>query len=78
MDLTIQQVHTYYNLVNSGKAPALEFPGIDNSPGGSFIITNLDENDKVYFFDAISKTKIYPGENTIKNIQDTIAKIKSL
>ena len=76
MDLTIQQVHTYYNLVNSGKAPQLEFSGVDTSPGGSFIIPQLDENDKVYFYDTLSKTKIYPGENTIKKIQDTIAKMK--
>ena len=78
MDLTIQQVHTYYNLVNSGKAPALDLPGIDNSPGGSFIMPQLDENDKVCFYDAISKTKIYPGQNTIDKIQEVVAKGKNL
>jgi hypothetical protein len=76
MELTIQQVHSYYNLVNNGEAEELIFPGIDNTPGGSLIIPKLDENDQVYFYDMISKTKIYPGLDTIKKIYIALAKRK--
>jgi len=77
MTLTIQEVHSYYNLVNSGDAPVLEFPGIDNTPGGSFILPSLDDNDQVYFYDSISKAKIYPGLDTIEKIKKCIAKIEN-
>lgn len=77
MTLTIQEAHTYYNMVNSGDAPKLEFPGVDNTPGGSFILPAIDKNDQVYFFDAISKAKIYPGLDMIKKIKDCIAKIEN-
>ena len=76
MELTIQQVHSYYDLVKNGEAPNLYFPAIDNSVGGSFIIPRLDENDKVYFYDVISKTKIYPGLDVTEKIQMYVAKIK--
>jgi len=76
MDLTIREVHTYYSLVNSGEAEELIFPGVDNTPGGSFILPKLDDEDKVYFYDSISKTKIYPGLDTIEKIKKCIAKKK--
>lgn len=76
MNLTIQEVHTYYSLVNSGEAEELQFAGIDNTPGGSFILPNIDDDDQVYFYDSISKTKIYPGLETIKKIKTCIAKKK--
>jgi hypothetical protein len=74
MKLTIQEVHSYYNLVKNGEAEELKFPGIDNSPGGSFIIPRLDENDDVYFYDTLSKSKVYPGLDTIKKIYIALAK----
>lgn len=77
MNLTIQEVHTYYSLVNSGEAEKLEFPGIDNTIGGSFILPKLDDEDKVYFYDSISKTKIYPGLETVEKIKKSIAKKKN-
>ena len=74
MKLTIQEVHSYYNLVKEGKAEELVLPGIDNSPGGSFIIPRLDENDEVYFYDTLSKTKITPGLDLVKKIYIALAK----
>lgn len=74
MKLTIQDVHSYYNLVKDGKAEELVFPGVDNTPGGSFIIPRLDENDEVYFYDTLSKTKIVPGLDIIKKIYIGLAK----
>ena len=73
MNLTIQEVHTYYSLVNSGEVEKIIFPGIDNNPGGSFVLPKLDDEDKVYFYDSISKTKIYPGLDTIEKIKKCIA-----
>jgi len=77
MDLTIREVHTYYSLVNSGEAEELMLPGVDNTPGGSFVLPKLDGEDKVYFYDSISKTKIYPGLDTIEKIKTCIAKKKN-
>lgn len=77
MELTIREVHTYYDLVNSGEAEEIIFPGIDNTPGGSFILPKLDDEDQVYFYDTISKTKIYPGLDTIEKIKRCVAKKKN-
>lgn len=76
VELTIQQVHSYYDLVKNGEAEELIFAGIDYTPGGSLIIPKLDDNDQVYFYDMLSKTKIYPGLETIKKIHISLAKIK--
>jgi len=76
VELTIQQVHSYYDLVKNGEAEELIFAGIDYTPGGSLIIPKLDDNDQVYFYDMLSKTKIYPGLETIKKINVAVAKME--
>lgn len=69
MDLTIQEVHTYNNLVTEGKAERIPLTGVDDD---AIVIPKLDEFDKVYFYDLSSKSKIYPGINIIEKIKKTI------
>ena len=74
MDITIQEVNTYYNMVKNGEAPNLYFPGIDNREGGSLIIPKVDYNDNVYLFDVVSQTKITLGIDVIEKIRFYIEK----
>ncbi|MDA0900218.1 MAG: hypothetical protein O3B35_04230 [Proteobacteria bacterium] len=74
MELTMQEVHTYNNLVNSGEAEPINLPGCD---GSELVIPRLDENDQVYFYDLSSGTTVYPGINTIEKIKKAIDKVKN-
>lgn len=74
MDITIQEVNTYYNMVKNGEAPNLYFPGIDNREGGNLIIPKIDLNDHVYLFDVVSQTKITLGIDVIEKIRFYIEK----
>lgn len=76
MKITIQEVHTYNDLVNKGKAEALNLPGCDTSEFGGLVIPRLDENDEVYFHDLASGVNVYPGINTIEKIKKTIDNVK--
>ena len=76
MELTIQEVHTYNNLVNEGKAEPLNLPGCDTSEFGGLVIPRLDENDRVYFYDLASDVHVYPGINTVEKIRKAIDKVK--
>lgn len=69
MDLSIQEVHTYNDLVKAGKADELDIVGVDDAP---IIVTRLDDNDQVYFYDIVSKVKVYPGINMIEKIKKAI------
>lgn len=71
MELSIQEVHFYNNLVNQGEAEELTFHGVDD---GNVIIPRLDDQDRVYFLDLGSRVKIYPGENLIEKIKKTVDK----
>lgn len=65
MKLTMQEVHTYNNLVKEGKA----------QPLGDFdqmIIPRLVDNDEVVLYDLSSGTIIRPGINLIEKIKSTI------
>jgi hypothetical protein len=69
MELTIQEVHSYNNLVNEGKEEKLKLSGVDDD---SIVIPRLDELDRVYFYDLSSKARIYPGRNVIEKIKKAI------
>lgn len=69
MNLSIQEVHSYNNLVKAGKAEPLVFTGVDKD---AIVIPKLDEDDKVYFLDLDSRAKVYPGLNTIEKIKKAI------
>ena len=77
MELTMQEVHSYNDLVKQGKAEPLEFVGCDTSEFGGLVIPRLDENDRVYFYDLASDVHVYPGINTIEKIKKTIDKVKN-
>jgi hypothetical protein len=70
MKLTVKEVHTYNNLVKEGRAEALSLPGVSDD---AIVITKVDENDEVYFYDLLENVTIYPGKNTIKKIKDILA-----
>jgi hypothetical protein len=70
MKLTVKEVHTYNNLVKEGRVEALSLPGVSDD---AIVITKVDENDEVYFYDLLENVTIYPGKNTIKKIKDILA-----
>jgi hypothetical protein len=70
MKLTVKEVHTYNDLVKEGKADPLSLPALSD---GAIVITKVDENDEVYFYDLVENINIYPGKNTIKKIKNTLA-----
>jgi hypothetical protein len=70
MKLTVQEVHTYNNLVNEGKAEVLSLPAVSDD---AILITKVDENDEVYFYDLVENINVYPGKATIKKIKNTLA-----
>lgn len=69
MELSIQEVHSYLDLVNEGKAERINCPFYETD----IVITKLDENDKVYFYCMSCKTSYYPGINTIQRIKKYLA-----
>lgn len=75
MELTIQEVHSYNNLVKAGKVEPLRLTGVDYD---AILIPKLDENDQVYFFDLDSRMKIYPGINIIEKIKKAIDNQKKM
>jgi hypothetical protein len=72
MELTIQEVHTYNNLVNEGKVEPLKFAGMGESEFDSVLLPALDQDGKVYLHDVSDQIKIYPGINTIEKIKKAI------
>jgi hypothetical protein len=70
MKLTVQEVNTYNNLVKAGKAEPLVLPALSEE---AIIVTRVDENDEVYFYDLLENINVYPGKNTIKKIKNALA-----
>lgn len=69
MNLTIQEVHTYNDLVKAGKAEELKLSGVDD---GTVVIPQLDESGVVYFLDLSSRARVYPGRNMMEKIKKAI------
>lgn len=68
MKLTMQDVHTYNNLVKEGKAEPLgDFDQI--------IIPRLVDNDEVVLYDISSGTVIRPGLNLTEKIKKAIDRV---
>lgn len=65
MELSIQEVHSYLNLVNEGRADRINCPFYETDT----IITKLDEDDRVYFECLSCKTTFYPGINLMQKIK---------
>lgn len=67
MKLTMQEVHTYNNLVKQGKAEPLGNPD-------QIIVPRLVANDEVVLYDISNGTTIRPGINLITKIKNAIDK----
>jgi hypothetical protein len=57
-------------LVKEGRADPLSLPALSDD---AILITKVDENDEVYFYDLVENVNIYPGKSTIKKIKNALA-----
>ena len=69
MDLTIQEVNYYNDLVKNNKALKIEcqFDPQDT------IISRVDSSDKVFFYCLGCQTSFYPGINLMEKIKGYIS-----
>jgi hypothetical protein len=69
MDLTIQEVNHYNELVKNNKALKIEcqFDSEDT------IISRVDSSDKVFFYCLGCRSSFYPGINLIERIRGYIS-----
>jgi hypothetical protein len=69
MDLTIQEVNYYNDLVKNNKALKIEckFDASDT------IVSKVDSSDKVFFYCLGCQTSFYPGINLIEKIKGYIS-----
>jgi hypothetical protein len=69
MELTIQEV-TYYNeLVKNNKAKKIECKFDTNDT----VVSKVDSSDKVFFYCLGCQTSFYPGINLIERIKGYIS-----
>lgn len=67
MKLTMQDVHTYNNLVKEGKA----------EPLGDIVVPRLTDDEEVILYDLSNGTVTRPGINLIEKILNAIDNIES-
>jgi hypothetical protein len=69
MELTIQEVSYYNDLVKNDKALKIEcqFDASDT------IVSKIDSSDKVFFYCLGCQTSFYPGINLIEKIKGYIS-----
>ena len=72
--LTIQEVHFYNELADSGKASPILCPFNEDSIMNHIIIPRFNESDEVYFDCKSCKSTFFPGMNAEKIIKNTIDK----
>jgi hypothetical protein len=68
MDLTIQEVNHYNNLVKNKKALRIECQFDANDT----VVSKVDSSDKVFFYCLGCQTSFYPGINLIEKIKGYI------
>jgi hypothetical protein len=68
MDLTIQEVNHYNNLVKNKKALKIECQFDANDT----VVSKVDSSDKVFFYCLGCQTSFYPGINLIEKIKGYI------
>ena len=73
MDLTIQEVNYYNNLVKDKKALQILCPFNENEEFPDIIISRTDSSDKVYFYCLSCQESFYPGINLIERIKGYIS-----
>jgi hypothetical protein len=69
MDLTIQEVNHYNNLVKNNKALKIEC----QFDAGDTVVSKVDSSDKVFFYCLGCQTSFYPGINLIEKIKGYIS-----
>ena len=68
MDLTIQEVNYYNDLVKNNKALKIEC----QFDAGDTVVSKVDSSDKVFFYCLGCQTSFYPGINLIEKIKGYI------
>jgi hypothetical protein len=69
MELTIQEVNYYNNLVKNKKALKIEC----QFDAGDTVVSKVDSSDKVFFYCLGCQTSFYPGINLIEKIKGYIS-----
>jgi hypothetical protein len=69
MQLTIQEVNHYNNLVKNKKALKIECQFDSNDT----VVSKVDSSDKVFFYCLGCQTSFYPGINLIEKIKGYIS-----
>jgi hypothetical protein len=69
MDLTIQEVNYYNDLVKNNKALKIEC----QFDAGDTVVSKVDSSDKVFFYCLGCQTSFYPGINLIERIKGYIS-----
>ena len=69
MQLTIQEVNHYNNLVKNKKALKIECQFDSNDT----VVSKVDSSDKVFFYCLGCQSSFYPGINLIEKIKGYIS-----
>jgi hypothetical protein len=69
MELTIQEVNHYNDLVKNNKALKIECQFDSNDT----IISRVDSSDKVFFYCLGCRSSFYPGINLVERIKGYIS-----
>jgi DNA primase len=73
MELTIQEVNYYNDLVKNNKALKIECPFNENEEFPDIVISKIDSSEKVFFYCLGCQTSFYPGINLIEKIKGYIS-----
>jgi len=73
MDVTIQEINLYNNLVKEAKAIKILCPFNENEQFPDIVISRVDSSEKVYFYCLSCQTSFYPGIDTIEKIKGYIS-----
>ena len=65
MEISIQEVHSYLNLVNEGRAEKIICP-LDKESNN---IVKIDGHEKVYFYCLSCKSNFYLGISSIQKVK---------
>jgi len=69
MELTIQEVSYYNDLVKNNRALKIEC----QFDAGDTVVSKVDSSDKVFFYCLGCQTSFYPGINLIERIKGYIS-----
>ena len=73
MQLSIQEVTLYNDLVKENKAVQILCPFNENEEFPDLVISRVDSSEKVYFYCLSCQTSFYPGIDMIEKIKGYIS-----